>query len=96
MRSVDETTKLQHNPNVVARELQPGQGGVLLHLDTGAYHSLNAIGQAIWDLVDGERTVADIVGELRARVVDAPPQLDDEVRAFLAGAVERDLLTTAA
>ena len=65
---------------------------MLLHLETGAYHSVNAVGQAIWDLVDGERTVAAIIEDFRQRVSGAPPQLEDEVIAFLQGALERDLV----
>lgn len=92
MSPVDPGTRLRHSENVVARGLGDREGGVLLHLETGAYHSVNAVGQAIWDLVDGRRTVAAIIDELRQRVSDAPPQLDDEVIAFLAGALERDLV----
>lgn len=86
-------TRLRRNPNVVARALASGQGGVLLHLDTGAYHSLNAVGQAIWDLVDGERSVREIVQLVRERVADAPPQLDADVMGFLSSALQRDLVS---
>lgn len=89
---MDSQVRLRQNPNVVARQLGADRGGVLLHVDTGAYHSLNAVGQVIWTLVDGERTVAEIIREVRARVSDAPPQLDDDVRAFLQGALDRDLV----
>lgn len=92
MVTVNPETRLRRNPNVVARNLATGQGAVLLHLDTGAYHSLNAVGQAVWDLVDGERTVEGIVAGLRERVTDPPPQLDADVLAFLGNALERDLV----
>lgn len=85
--------RLRRNPNVVARALAAGQGGVLLHLDTGAYHSINAVGQAIWDLVDGDRTVGEIVAALRERVSGAPPELDSDVVAFLGSALERNLVS---
>jgi pyrroloquinoline quinone biosynthesis protein D len=42
---------------------------------------LNRTGATILDLCDGERTVADIVVELRERYERVP---DDEVRLFLA------------
>jgi len=87
-------TRLRRNPNVVARALASGQGGVLLHLDTGAYHSINAVGQAIWDLVDGERTVGEITAALRERVAAAPPQLESDVLAFLGSALDRNLVST--
>lgn len=86
-------TRLRRSPNVVSRSLATGQGGVLLHLDTGAYHSINAVGQAIWDLVDGERSVGEIVTALRERVSGAPPQLESDVIAFLGDALERNLVS---
>jgi pyrroloquinoline quinone biosynthesis protein D len=43
---------------------------------------LNDSGAAILELCDGERTVAEILAELRARYDRVA---DDEVRAFLAG-----------
>lgn len=86
-------TRLRRNPNVVARALASGQGGVLLHLDTGAYHSINPVGQAIWDLVDGERTVGEITAALRERVAGAPPQLESDVLTFLGRALDRNLVS---
>lgn len=93
MVTVNAETRLRRNPNVVWRALASGQGGVLLHLDTGAYHSLNAVGQAIWDLVDEQRTVGEIVTALRERVSGAPPQLEADVVAFLDSALERNLVS---
>lgn len=80
------------NPQVVARELAGGEGGVLLHLESGQYHGVNAIGLVIWRCLDGERTVADVVEALRARVEDAPPQLEGDVLAFLESVRERELV----
>jgi hypothetical protein len=34
---------------------------VILHLDTGTYYSLNAVGTEIWGRLDGASTVADLV-----------------------------------
>lgn len=47
---------------------------------------LNDTGAAIVELCDGQRTVAEIVTELRARYDRVA---DDEVRAFLAGLAAR-------
>jgi len=51
------------------------------------------VGQAIWDLVDGERSVGEIVTALRERVSGAPPQLESDVIAFLGDALERNLVS---
>jgi hypothetical protein len=87
---VDVTAVPIRNPQVVHRAV--GEGEVLLHLDTGAYHGLSTIGAIIWQLVDGERTVGAIVEELRARVHGAPPELESDVVTFLDALHERDLL----
>ena len=92
---MDRTMRLQHNPDVVARELAGPEGAVLLHLDTGAYHGLNPVGFAVWDLVDGTRTVAEIIDGVRARVASAPPELESDVVAFLENALARDLVRPA-
>ena len=35
---------------------------VLLNLDSGHYYSLNESGRRIWELLDGENTIPDIIG----------------------------------
>jgi len=88
------SSKIRRNPDVVARPLAEGEGGVLLHLRTGAYHGINSVGLMIWDRLDGERTVDQITAEIRERVADPPPRLSEDVSAFLASAIARDLVST--
>ncbi len=85
--------RIAKNPDVVARDLAENEGGVLLHLDSGAYFGVNRIALIIWELIDGERTAADLVEGLRARVTNGPPQMADDVDAFLASALERKLIS---
>jgi len=82
---------IRKNPQVVYRALA-GEGGVLLHLESGAYHGLNEVGTLIWGLLDEERTFDQLVAELRERLLDPPADLRDEVERFLADLRERDLL----
>jgi len=89
---MNRDSKVRKNPEVVARGLAEQEGGVLLHLETGAYHGVNPVGLVIWELIDGERTVANLIEATRARVDNPPPQLDQDVIAFLKSAVERDLV----
>jgi hypothetical protein len=86
------SSKIKRNPDVVARPLAEGEGGVLLHLKTGAYHGINQVGLMIWDRLDGERTIDRIIGEIREEVADPPPQLAADVAAFLDAALARDLV----
>lgn len=89
---IESATKVRRNPSVVARDLAEGGGAVLLHLASGQYHELNPVGRAVWDLLEQERTVANVVEALRERVEDPPPQLETDVLAFLRGGHERDLI----
>jgi len=93
---MNRDSKIRRNPNVVARQLAEGEGGVLLHVESGAYHGTNAVGLVIWELIDGERTVAELIDGVRARVDGAPPQLEHDVVAFLDSALERDLILVVA
>lgn len=89
---MNSDTQLRKNPDVVARNLSEGEGSVLLHLQTGAYHGMNPVALLIWDQLDGERTVAEIIEAVRERVDDPPQELERDVRAFLQGALDRDLI----
>lgn len=53
---------------------------VLLDADSGEYYALDDVGGRVWDLCDGTRTVADIVGTLCLEY-DAP-----------AGTIEADVV----
>jgi hypothetical protein len=92
---VDLESRPLRNPLVVARELAEGEGGVLLHLETGAYHRFNPVGLLIWDQIDGERTVGELIAAVRALVTDPPAGLDEDVVQFLANALARDLVQVA-
>lgn len=79
------------HPQVVHHELAGGKV-VLLHLESGAYHELNPIGAAIWNLVDGRRSASRISAELHAQLDDPPSDLQGIVSHFLAQLRERGLL----
>jgi hypothetical protein len=83
---------VRKNPQVVARELAPPAGAVLLHLDTGAYHGLNRVGLIVWELIDGKRAIADLAAGVRERIPDAPAGVDADVAAFVKGVADRGLV----
>jgi hypothetical protein len=89
---MNQDTKVRANPDVVARQLAESEGAVLLHLESGAYHGLNQVGLLVWDLIDGERTVAELVETVRDQVADPPPELEADVISFLDGALDRNLV----
>jgi hypothetical protein len=88
---IDTTTVIRRNPRAEFRSLGDAEGGVVLHLDTAAYHGLNTVGALIWNLADG-RTFQEIVDEVKRQVDDAPPTLEQEIEDFIRALRERDLL----
>jgi len=92
MSALTPESKVRQNDQVVARELSPAEGGVLLHLESAQYHGVNPVGLLIWELLDGERTVSEVIDAVRDRVQDPPPQLDDDVMQFLTDVRERHLV----
>ncbi len=92
---MNEQSVVSRNPRVVARDLGEGRGAVLLHLDTGAYHGLNPVGNLVWELMDEPRSVAELTAGVRSQVSNAPPQIDADVERFLEGALARDLVRLA-
>jgi hypothetical protein len=80
------------NPDVTYRALNAEGGAVLLHLRSGEYHGINELGLAVWELLDGDRTVAEIVEAVRAQTDGAPPHLAADVVAFLDSMRRLDLV----
>lgn len=83
---------MQHNERAVFRQLADDEGGVLLHLDTGAYHGINPIGVIIWNAIGDGSNLGDLVEAVRSAVADAPDGLQSDVVAFVEDLVQRDLL----
>lgn len=89
---MNRDSRVRRNPDVVGRDLAENEGGVLLHLESGAYHGLNRVGLVVWKLLDDEPTVSRLVDAVRAQFAGAPPEVDEDVIAFLQSALERDLV----
>jgi hypothetical protein len=87
-----ETRRIRRDEQVVYRDLSAGEGAVLLHVGSGAYHGLNATGSLIWNLIDGVRTRDEIVRELRAQLDDPPSEIEDDVDDFLDHLRKRKLI----
>jgi hypothetical protein len=90
----DARTVLRRNPRVEYRGLGEGEGGVLLHLDTAAYHGLNEVGSLVWSLLADPMEFNVLIGELRARLEQVPPMFEQEIAEFLDELAERDLILT--
>jgi hypothetical protein len=87
-----DSAAIRRSDRAVHRELADEAGGVILHLDTSAYYSVNSVGLLIWTLLDDSPTFTELVEQLRAQIPDAPPELEDDVREFLAELQQRELV----
>ena len=92
MAVIDDKTRIKKGPQVAAQGLGASEGGVLLHLKSGQYHGVDNVGWVIWGLLDGSRDVAELADELRHRFPNAPDQLTDDVKNFIQGLLERELV----
>lgn len=84
---------VRRSERAVFRELAGNEGGVLLHLDSGAYHGLNSTGTLIWNLIGDGSAFAALVEGLQSQLTGSPADLEADVEAFVQDLVERDLLT---
>ena len=84
---------IARNPRVAFHPLSEGHGGVLLHLDTGAYHGINPVGSLVWQLLEQQSGLAQLIEVLRSRVEGAPANLDEEIAGFVKDLLARNLLT---
>lgn len=69
---MDAQTILRHAPDATFQEVA-GEA-ILIHLQTGVYYSLNEVGTAFWNLLDGQRSIDDCAKAIAAEY-SAPPEL---------------------
>ena len=70
------------NPTVVLRE-EFDDWAILFNPDTAAAVGINPVGVAVWKRMDGERSVDEIVLEIKTRFEDTPEAAVEEITAFV-------------
>ena len=87
---VDAQQRLVRQDGVLVQEAH-GQT-VLLRLADGSYYALDDVGAAVWDLVDGQRSVEEIITAIHA-AFDAPADvIRTDVLAFTEDLLAEGLL----
>lgn len=84
------------HPRAAYRELGPGQGAVVLQLESGGYHGLNAMGCYMWGVIAGEPTLEELITRVRDHVTDPPDHLEEDVISFVETLQERELVVVLA
>jgi hypothetical protein len=67
--SLDANTRFRRSAHATYQTVE-GEA-ILIHMQTGTYYSLNDVGTAFWELLDGARTVGDCAAAI-ATEYDAP------------------------
>jgi hypothetical protein len=78
-------------PGLIWRALDDGV--VLVSPDAGNVRVLNRIGGALWKLIDGRNSIADMQHYLVTQYDVSPEQAGGDVRHFLTELAERDLIS---
>jgi hypothetical protein len=68
---------------------------VILSLDTKVFRGLNAVGSRVWELIDGRRSVDEIVTRIVIEFEVTPEIATRDVGTFIAQLLEKHLVTTA-
>jgi hypothetical protein len=79
------------HPEVLWREIQ-GET-LLLRLDTGRPCVLNRVGGSVWSLMDGEKSLQDIVPLVGQDYAVDRERLEADIAAFVEALQERGLLS---
>jgi len=79
---MNQTDKLIANPIVVLRE-EFDDWAVLFNPDTADAVGTNPVGVAVWKRMDGKKTLADIVSEIKNSFADTPDAISKEIAAFV-------------
>jgi SynChlorMet cassette protein ScmD len=79
---MNQTDKPIANPVVVLRE-EFDDWAVLFNPDTASAVGTNPVGVAAWKLMDGKRTIKDIVSTIRESFAETPDAAFDEIAAFV-------------
>jgi hypothetical protein len=80
----------RRDPTVVSRLLD--DEAVLVHPVQGKVRVLNPVGARVWELVDGQRTVAAIIEAIAAEYQADPARVEIDVTAFCVDLAQRGVL----
>jgi hypothetical protein len=78
---VQTTDVPRQNPETAARVIDDAT--FVLHAETSELHALNDVGARIWELVDGERSVAAIAETIESEYEVDRAEAQADVVAFL-------------
>lgn len=91
--TLDPTARYAPNPE--AMESRLGDETVILHLGSGIYFGLDAVGTIVWERLQKGDTPEAAIAHVRATFDDAPATVEADVTGFLAQLLEHALIEPA-
>jgi len=67
---------------------------MILSLDNKVFRGLNSVGSRVWELIDGRRSLDEIVSQIVGEFEVTPEVASRDVGTFVAELLEKRLLTT--
>lgn len=65
---------------------------LIIHLTSGSYYSLNAVGTRVWESIDGTRTAADVAKVIQEEYDAESALIETEVMSLLTDLVQEGLV----
>lgn len=85
----------RRSETAVFRSVADGAEGVILDTESGEYYSVNAVGAAIWEAIDGQHDTQAIRDLVCERFPDAPAdRVHADVSEFLEELRQRGLISS--
>jgi len=91
---MEPTDRVIANPVAVLRE-EFDDWAILYNPDSAEAVGLNPTAVVVWRLIDGRRTVAEIIAATIEGFSQVPAAADEELRELLAGFLERGFVAVA-
>lgn len=90
--TLDPTTAYIPTPDAIESRL--GEETVILHISSGMYFGLDAVGTVVWEQLGkpGGMTPNNICAHVRSTFADTPASVDDDVTQFLVALAEENLI----
>lgn len=85
-------TVIQRSTDVVFQNLAGEDGGVLLHLTSGQYHTLNPVATRIWEILETPTDEDELTRRIEQEFEADPATVAEDVRLFLESLLERELV----
>ena len=88
---MDTQTTLKRNPELLAVDMD-GET-VMMDMESGNYFGINAVGSHIWEALEAEKKVADVIETVNSHFeVQDGDTVQNDILGFLSDMVEHQLL----